>query len=72
MEEHIKKFKEENKTLEKDNKKLIEENRKLKEQLDKYRKRHLSTVDVKNGKPYTIMKQKVPESGSELKTGVYQ
>ena len=69
MENRVKKFKDENKTLKKDNKKLEDENKKLEEQLDEYRKRHPSTVGVKNGKPYVIMNQEVSKSKSERKPG---
>ena len=45
-------------------KEFIWDNKKLKEQLNEYRKRHPSTVSVKNGKAYAIMEQKSLESRS--------
>ena len=40
--------------LQEENNRITEENRKLREQIDEYRKRHPSTVGVKNGKAYEI------------------
>ena len=41
----------------------------LEEQLDKYKKRHPSTVGIKNGKPYEIKPEIMPQPSERKKTG---
>lgn len=43
---------------------LVEENKRLRREFDEYRKRHPSSVGIKNGKPYAI----APESASNNET----
>ena len=44
---------------------LEKENRKLHEELDEYRKRHPSTVGIKNGKPYAIRESSAVDNTQE-------
>ena len=62
--EMIEKFQRAYENLRKIVDRLQEENRKIRNDFDEYKKRHPSTVGVKNSKPYAITKESVPPDDS--------
>jgi transposase len=67
--EMIEKFQRAYENLRKIVDKLEEENRKLREQLDEYKKRHPSNIGEKNGKPYEIKPEIMPQPAEKKKPG---
>ena len=61
--EMIEKFQRAYENLRKIVDRLQDENKKLREEFDEYRKRHPSTVGLKNSKPYAIREESAPPDG---------